>query len=164
MMPGHIPSTGSPRRPEGGLAPIGHPRAPLLIGHQHDRMLIGHQHDLMLIGHQRGLTLFGLMFWAILIGFIGYVVVRTLPTVNEYLTIQRAVRLIAAAAPATVAEARQAFDKQKDLEYSISSISSKDLTVTKENDKVVIGFAYNKEVPLYGPVYILIKYEGSSRP
>ncbi len=27
---------------------------------------------------------------------------------------------------------------------------------------VVIGFAYDKEVPIYGPVYILIKYAGRS--
>jgi hypothetical protein len=91
------------------------------------------------------------------------VLVRTLPTINEYLTIQRTVEQIARAQPATVAEARQAFDKQKDLEYSISSITGSDISVTKENDKVVIGFAYDKLVPLYGPVYLLIKYEGRSQ-
>ena len=112
---------------------------------------------------QRGLTLFGLMFWALVIGFLAYVLVRVLPTINEYVTIQRAVEKIAATQPATVAEARQAFDKQRDLEYSISAITSKDLQVTKENDKVVIAFAYNKEVPIYGPVFILIKYEGRSK-
>ena len=112
---------------------------------------------------QRGITLFGLMFWAVLIGFVAYLLVRTLPTVNEYLTIQRAVEQIAKGNPSTVAEARQAFDRQKDIEYSIQSISGKDLTITKENDKVVIGFAYDKEVPIYGPVFVLIKYEGRSR-
>ena len=112
---------------------------------------------------QRGLTLFGLMFWALVIGFLAYVLVRVLPTINEYVTIQRAVEKIAATQPATVAEARQAFDKQRDLEYSISAITSKDLQVTKENDKVVIAFAYNKEILIYGPVFILIKYEGRSK-
>ena len=112
---------------------------------------------------QRGITLFGLLFWAILVGFGGYLLVRTLPTVNEYYTIQRTVEKIAQAQPATVAEARQAFDKQKDLEYSISSIAGKDLSITKENDKVVIGFAYEKEIQILGPVYILIKYDGRSR-
>jgi hypothetical protein len=62
-----------------------------------------------------------------------------------------------------VAEARQAFDRQKDIEYSISSITSKDLAITKENDRVVISFAYDKEVPIAGPVYLLIKYEGRSQ-
>jgi len=114
-------------------------------------------------GRQRGLTLFSLLFWGILVGFVGYLLVRTLPTLNEYFTIQRTVDKIAKEQPATVAAARQAFDKQKDLEYSISSISGRDLTITKENEQVVIGFAYEKEIPVMGPVYILLKYEGRSK-
>jgi hypothetical protein len=58
---------------------------------------------------------------------------------------------------------RSAFEKQKDIEYSITSISGKDLVVTKENDKVVIQFAYDKEIEIVKPVYLLIKYEGRSK-
>ena len=112
---------------------------------------------------QRGVTLFGLMFWALFFGFVGYVLVRTLPTLNEYATIQRTVEKIAAANPSTVQEIRTAFDRQKEIEYSITEISGKDLQITKVNDKVVISYAYNKEVPLFGPVYILLKYEGRSK-
>jgi hypothetical protein len=111
---------------------------------------------------QRGVTLFGLVFWAFLIGVVAYLVVRTLPTVTEYYTIQKAVDSIARAQPPTVPEVRQAFDRQKDVEYSITSITGKDLLITKENDKVVIAFAYDKVVPVMGPVYLLIKYEGRS--
>ena len=112
---------------------------------------------------QRGISLFGLLFWAIVIGFVGYVLVITLPTINEYLTIKRTVEKIAASNPATVAEARSAFDRQKDVEYSISAISGKDLVISKENDQVVISFAYQKELPISGPVYLLLKYEGRSK-
>ncbi len=112
---------------------------------------------------QRGVTLFGLVFWAFLVGFSAYLLIRTLPTLNEYYTIQKAVEKIAAAQPPTVAEVRQAFDRQKELEYSISSVTSKDLVITKENDKVVIAYAYDKLVPIMGPVYLLIKYEGRSK-
>lgn len=109
---------------------------------------------------QRGVTMIGLILWAIVIAFGGYVVVRTLPTLNEYSTIKRAVEKIAANPPSTVPEIRAAFDKQKQIEYSIASIDAKDLVVTKENESVVISFAYDKEIPLAGPVYLLIKYEG----
>jgi hypothetical protein len=112
---------------------------------------------------QRGLTLFGLLFWAIVIGAVAYIGLRVFPTVNEWLTIQRAIDRVAASEPGTVGEARAAFDRQKDIEYSISSISGKDLEITKENDRVVISYAYEKEIPLYGPVFLLIKYEGRSR-
>ena len=112
---------------------------------------------------QRGITLFGLVFWAALIGFFAYLLIRTLPTVNEYYTIQKAVDNIARSQPPTVAEVRLAFEKQKELEYSISAIGGKDLVITKENDKVVIAFAYDKLIPIMGPAYLLIKYEGRSK-
>jgi hypothetical protein len=114
------------------------------------------------VRQQRGMTLFGLMFWAIVVGAVAYVGLRVFPTVNEYLTIKRTIDKVAASSPNTVAEVRAAFERQKDIEYSISSISGKDLEITKENEKIVIAFAYNKEIPLYGVVYLLIKYEGRS--
>lgn len=115
------------------------------------------------VGRQRGVSLVGLLLWAIIIGFVGYVVVRVLPTINEYTTIQRAVDKIAASPPGTVAEVRAAFDRQKEIEYAIQAISGKDLDISKENDRVVIAFSYEKEVPVGGPVYILLKYKGRSK-
>lgn len=112
---------------------------------------------------QRGVTLFGLMFWAILIGITALVVMRVLPTVNEYYTIQRAVEKVAREGGSTVPEIRAAFEKQKQIEYSITSISGKDLQITKENEQIVVSFAYDKEIELMPPVYLLIKYEGRSK-
>ncbi len=114
------------------------------------------------LARQRGISLIGLLFWAVLIGIVAVVALRVLPTVNEYLTIQRAVNKIASSGATTVPELRNAFDRQKDIEYSISSISGKDLNITKENDRVVVRFAYDKEIELAGPVFLLIKYEGRS--
>lgn len=112
---------------------------------------------------QRGVTLFGLMFWAVLLGFVALVTMRVLPTINEYYTIQRAVEKIAKEGGTTVPEIRNAFEKQKQIEYSITSIEGKDLKITKENEKVVVSFAYDKEIELMAPVYLLIKYEGRSK-
>jgi hypothetical protein len=112
---------------------------------------------------QRGITLFGLMFWAIVVGFLALLTMRVLPTLNEYFTIQKAVKKIANEGGGTVPEIRNAFEKQKEIEYSIQSISGKDLVITKENDKVVVSFAYDKEIELMKPVYLLIKYEGRSK-
>jgi hypothetical protein len=112
---------------------------------------------------QRGITLLGLLFWAIIVGFIALLAVRVLPTLNEFFTIQKAVNKVALEGGNTVPEIRAAFEKQKDIEYSIQAISAKDLDITKENDQIVIRFAYNKEIELMAPVFLLIKYEGRSR-
>jgi hypothetical protein len=115
------------------------------------------------VRRQRGVTLFGLLFWAILIGVLALVAMRVLPTMNEYFTILRAVNKVAKEGGTTVPEIRAAFQKQQEIEYSITSIGAKDLAITKENDKVVVSFAYNKEIELAAPVYLLIKYEGRSK-
>ena len=113
---------------------------------------------------QRGVTLLGLLFWAIVVGSLALVALRVLPTVNEYLTIQRAVNKVTTSGPTTVPEIRVAFDRQKDIEYAITTISGKDLKITKEDDQIVVRFAYDKEIELVAPVYLLIKYEGRSKP
>ncbi|ABM93611.1 DUF4845 domain-containing protein [Methylibium petroleiphilum] len=112
---------------------------------------------------QRGVTLIGLLFWAIIIACVALVGLKVLPTLNEYFTIQRAVNKVAKEGGSTVPEIRAAFDRQKDIEYSISSISGKDLEITKENEKVVVKFAYDKELELIQPVFLLIKYRGHSQ-
>lgn len=112
---------------------------------------------------QRGITMFGLLLWAIVLGFGALILMRVFPTVNEYSTILHVVQKIAKENPATVAEVRKSFDTRKQVEYSISSIDGKDLQVTKENDKLVISFAYDKEIELFEPVFLLIKYRGESR-
>ena len=112
---------------------------------------------------QQGVTLFGLLFWAVIVRFLALIGMRVLPTLNEYFTIKRAVnRIITEGSVNTVPEIRSAFEKQKDIEYSIVSIGGKDLIITKENEKPVVSFAYDKEVELVKPVYLLIKFEGRS--
>jgi len=112
---------------------------------------------------QRGITLLGLLFWAIIIGFVALLGMRVLPTVIEYSTISKSVNKIAAEGLTTVPEIRAAFERQKDIDYNITAVSGKDLEITKENDRVVIRFAYNKEVEIMSPVFLLIKYQGSSK-
>src|ERR1700712_172412 len=106
--------------------------------------------------NQRGVTLFGLLVWAIVIGFLALLGMRVFPTVNEYLTIQRAVDKIASDGLSTVPEIPAAFDRIVSIEYSISTIAGKDLDITKENERIVISFAYDKEVEIMSPVFLLI--------
>ena len=111
---------------------------------------------------QRGITMFGLLFWAIVIGLSALVGMRVVPTTMEYYTIVKAVNRISAEEAATVPQIRSAFEKQKSIDL-ITSISGKDLDITKENEKVVISFAYDSEIELIKPVYLLIKYQGRSK-
>jgi hypothetical protein len=112
---------------------------------------------------QRGITMIGLVFWAIVIAFGALLLMRVFPSVNEYWTLKRAVEKIAKDNPSTVQEVKAAFSRQQSVEYSISDISPNDLEVTKEGDRLVIRFAYDKVIEIVDPVYLLIKYKGEGR-
>jgi uncharacterized membrane protein YhiD involved in acid resistance len=110
---------------------------------------------------QHGMSLFGMLFLAIAIAFVGLIVVRVLPTINEYLTIEKAVKKVLDENPGSIPSIRTAFDRQKDIEYAISSISGSDLEISQQNDKTTVSYAYEREVPIIEPVFLLIKYQGS---
>ena len=112
---------------------------------------------------QSGFTLVSLMFWAIVVGLAAVLVIKLAPVVIEYRTISSMVTRAAREGGDTVPGIRAAYDRMAQIEYGINSVQSgKDLDISKEDDKVVVRFAYDKEVPLVEPVYLLIKFKGQS--
>ena len=111
---------------------------------------------------QRGIGLVGLMGWVLLLAGVAVLAGRLLPTLLEFYTIQRVVDRIAQDNPATLQEVRVAFDQARQVEYSVRSISGQDLLIARDNDKLQIGFAYDKQIEIAGPVSLLIKYQGHS--
>lgn len=109
---------------------------------------------------QRGVSFLGLVIMVVLGVSIFIVGAKVVPTVIEHQAILKAVEK--AKAGNTVPEVRTIFDKAATID-DISSISGKDLDVSKNGDKVVVAFAYNKEIELFGPAYLLIKYTGRSK-
>jgi hypothetical protein len=111
---------------------------------------------------QRGMTVFGLIFVAIVVGFVALLGIRVFPSVNEYLTIRKSINQIMKSGPTSAAEIRTAFAKQKEVEYAISSLDPKDLVITQNGSRLTTRFAYQVEVPIVDPVFLLIKYEGEA--
>jgi sensor histidine kinase regulating citrate/malate metabolism len=108
---------------------------------------------------QRGATFLGMLFVAAMIGILFIVGAKVTPTVIEYQAILKAVNT--AKTGSTVAEVRSMFDKNQATGY-FDAITSKDLVIEKIADKHVISFAYQKEIALAGPAYLLLKYEGKT--
>lgn len=109
---------------------------------------------------QQGLTFFGLLIVGILLAYTGVILAQVAPTFIEYVAVQKAVDK--AAAGSTVAEVRSLFDKASQID-DIHSIAGKDLTVGKEGDRVVVSYAYVREIHLVGPAHLVMKYEGRSK-
>jgi Tfp pilus assembly major pilin PilA len=109
---------------------------------------------------QGGFSLLGFLFVVGVLACVGVLGAQAFPTVLEYQAALKAVQK--ASVGNTVGEVKIIFDKAAQID-DINSIQGKDLIVTKEGDKVVVSFAYNKEIHMFGPAYLLLKYAGRSK-
>ena len=114
------------------------------------------------LSRQRGASLISMLFLAIIVGFFMLMGARMFPSVNEYLTIRKALAQIMRSDPASADAIRNAFEKTTEVEYSIHTIGPKDLKIAPVGETGLrTSFAYNVEVPIFEPVFILVKYSGS---
>lgn len=110
---------------------------------------------------QRGVTFLGMAFVGIVVAAVGVVVAQVAPTYLEYQSIMKAAQR-ASEAGTTVGEIRRSFDASAAVDY-FTAIKGNDLQISKENDKVVVEFAYNKEIHLAGPAFLVMKYTGRTK-
>ena len=115
-------------------------------------------------GRQRGLSLIAVIFFGLIIVFLMIIGFKLVPAVTEYLAIERAVQKIKTEG-STVGEIRSAFDRYVAVDY-ITSITSKDLDITKNDDRIVISYSYSYSVPIMDNVRLVIDFSGttSNRP
>lgn len=109
---------------------------------------------------QAGAGFLGILFVVGVLACAGVVGAQVFPTVVEYQSILKGAQK--AATGNSVPEVRQLFDKAAEVD-DFKSVKGKDLEITKEGDKVVVKFAYTKEIHLAGPAFLLLKYVGSSK-
>ncbi|BFO54436.1 MULTISPECIES: DUF4845 domain-containing protein [Comamonadaceae] len=105
---------------------------------------------------QRGLSFIGLVFLAVFAVAVFAVGGQSVPIFLEYQAIRKAAAKAAREA-STVPEVRASFDRAATID-NISSISGKDLEVTKRNDKIVVSFSYSREIALVGPAYLVYRF------
>ena len=109
---------------------------------------------------QRGISFLGLLFVGGVLAIRGVVAAQIFPTLIEYQAIGKAANK--ASRGNSVAEVRTIFDNAAAVD-DIKSITGKDLEVTKEGEKIVVKFAYEREIHLAGPGYLTLKYTGRSK-
>lgn len=110
---------------------------------------------------QEGLSLISLVVLLVVLGLVAVIGMKVLPTFVEYRAALSAVKK-ASANGKTVPEIQRAFDRSATID-DITTISGKDLDITKTNDDIVVAFAYTKKIELFGPVSLTIDYAGSSK-
>lgn len=110
---------------------------------------------------QQGLSLIGMILVSAVVIGVAVIGMKVVPSVIEYYTVMKHIKTIANSGASTVADVRNAYDRQSTVDET-PSITGADLDVTKEGNQLVISFEYTKKVHLAGNVSLLIEYAGSS--
>ena len=111
---------------------------------------------------QRGIALSGLLFWGIVIALVAVLGIKVAPECITYYKILKATQAVAANSNGkTVSEIRTAFGKYMDVEH-VSTITPADLDISKEGNEIIIAFEYERRIPLFYNVSLLIDFQGSS--
>ena len=111
---------------------------------------------------QLGVSLGGLMVGAAIFVVLAMVGMKLGPSYLEFASIKKAVVAIAQEKPgASVADVRKTFDNRATID-AITTISGKDLEVTKDGSALVISAAYRKEVPLVANLGVYIDFRATS--
>jgi len=112
--------------------------------------------------NQRGVALSGLLFWSVVLVLVAVLGMKVLPTYIEYTKILKDAKgAVSKAGPdSTVTDVRRSFDRFAEID--MLDFPSSQLDVSKDGGRIVIEFAYEKRIPLFWNVSLLIDYKGST--
>ena len=112
--------------------------------------------------NQRGIALSGFLFWGFVVGMVAVLGMKVLPATIEYYKVLKDSKAAVAKVGegATVADVKGAFTKFAEIDQL--EFSADQLDISKENGRVVISFDYEKRIPLFWNVSLLINYKGST--
>jgi hypothetical protein len=109
----------------------------------------------------------GVLLLLIAIVFVAIIGMKLVPAYIEYFSIKSAVTSMTQSGElrgATVADVRKAFDRRLTIDYNITAVKPEDLEITKDGNEIVIAFAYEKRIPLFYNISVVIDFAGSSSP
>jgi len=109
---------------------------------------------------QRGISFLGLLFVGVVLAIVGVIGAQVFPTFIEYQAVLKAANK--ASEGNTVPDVRNIFERAAEVD-NINSIKASELEITKDGEKIVVRFAYQREIHLVGPAFLTLKYAGRSK-
>ena len=112
------------------------------------------------IQHQRGASMLGIFLICMMIVLVAVAALKIVPAFTEYSTVKKAAFASVEGAKSVV-EVQKAFDRRAQVD-DISAISGKDLEITKEGNAIIVSFKYDKKIPMFKNMSVLLEFAGSS--
>jgi hypothetical protein len=112
--------------------------------------------------HQRGMALSQLIIWGIIIALAAVLGMKVVPTTVEYYKILKDAKAsVHKVGPeATVADVRKTFDNYANIDGL--EFKGSQLEIFKDKGKIVASFDYEKRIPMFANVSLVIRYQGST--
>ena len=109
---------------------------------------------------QRGMSFIGVVLTGFILVALAIVGSKAFPIVVENMNIKKAATK-AARQGSTVQDVRKIYSMAQAID-DMTSVNPQDLEVTKDTDgKIVVSYAYERDIPLYGPVYLVFRFNDS---
>ena len=114
---------------------------------------------------QRGVSFLVIFLIGVMLALAAVGAMKIAPAYTEFMTVKKAVMAIAASEGRTgsVNEIRKAFDRRSAID-NITAVTPGELEISKDGGEVVISFAYQKRIPLFTNVSLLIDFAASTAP
>jgi Tfp pilus assembly major pilin PilA len=108
---------------------------------------------------QRGLSAIGFLFVAVVVIAAALAAVRVIPSYVEWYTVRKAVvsalRDVPDGSPAAV---RKAFETRIETDY-VDSVNWQDLVVSKDGNDIVGSISWQKRLPLFYNISLLLDFD-----
>jgi uncharacterized protein DUF4845 len=114
---------------------------------------------------QRGVSFLVIFLVFVVVALAAVGVMKIAPAYQEFITAKRAIVAIGAGEGRTgsVNDIRKAFDRRSNVD-NITVVTPGELEISKDGGDVVISFAYEKKIPLFANVSLLIDFAASTAP
>lgn len=111
--------------------------------------------------HQRGLSFISVIVVGLFAVAAFAIVGQSVPIFLEWFEVQKAIDK-ASRSEITVPAIRASFDRAATID-NITTVSGKDLEITKRGEKIVVSVKYSREIPLAGPAFLVYRFDLQSK-
>ncbi len=112
------------------------------------------------IKSQRGISMLGVFVICAVIVLVAVAAMKIVPAYMEFSTVKKAA-IASKDGAKTVADVQKNFDRRANVD-DITVISARDLEVTKEGNNIVVSFKYDKKIPMFQNLSVLLEFSASS--
>ncbi|MDR1367788.1 MAG: DUF4845 domain-containing protein [Candidatus Accumulibacter sp.] len=113
-----------------------------------------------MIKKQRGISLSSLVVVGAILCILAILTVKILPDVVEFYKIKKSIAATAAnASGKMVGEIRVIYSRYAEVDH-IRSISPEEIVISRDGGDIILSFAYEKRIPLFANVSLLIDFHG----